>query len=83
MVHMLVNELGGEREWQLSMVSKVSLCAWDPSGTRWDRHGDCDCIARNHSLWRSREGALAHETRIAGTETFLQERNENPHARRF
>jgi hypothetical protein len=58
---LLINEIEGRREWRLSMVSRVSLCAWDSAGTRWDRHGACDCIARKHSLWRSREGALAHE----------------------
>ena len=58
---LLVNEIEGHREWRLSMVSRVSLCAWDSSGARWDRHGQCDCTARNHSLWRSREGAVAHE----------------------
>jgi len=58
---LLINEVEGRREWALSMVSRVSLCAWDAAGNRWDRQGQCDCISRNHSLWRSTEGALAHE----------------------
>jgi hypothetical protein len=62
MVQVQIRELDGARAWELSMISRVSVCAWDADGTKWDRHGDCDCAPRqSHSLWRSPHGALAHE----------------------
>jgi hypothetical protein len=62
MLQVVITELEGQRDWELSMVSRVSLCAWDSDGQRWSRHGFCDCLSpQSHSLWRSPDGALAHE----------------------
>ncbi len=45
MLQVVITELEGQRDWELSMVSRVSLCAWDSDGQRWSRHGFCDCLS--------------------------------------